>query len=348
MEDVRKKVIVDCKITAHASPRWKGAPSERQRILENETLGRKRADVVKLNIQNQLRAKLSDYNLDFRFDQSVASDDSLPSNTVLIGSVNRGQQDSIIAAGGNRSNNDEQYRRVDVAVRIARKVEEDIPTKIVHKYKQPTKTNIWNVSVASGVGLHLGAGVSVIFIELRNLYQKATGVAYATGVGIGLSSIGEAISQMTKKQILRAAASASFGPEASFSTNTEVGFNDFHGRRIRYSSGAIQLIVGYEWSYLSFSNMGDGAQSISVGGPSLSADAAASLSSGVGLLYLFDVPDDYVIQRYTGTELHTNVSEWVTSHQLPLYFGTGRSDLGPAAPQLAEFTNKINKDFRDQ
>jgi hypothetical protein len=348
MGTLQQTIVVDCMITAHASPRWKGATSERQRVANNEHLAAQRAEAVKHAITRQLGAKLVDFSLDFRFDQSMVDDDSVPSNTVLIGAVGRGQTDSIVAAKGDRSNDDERFRRVDVDLRIARRIDEDIPTDVVHRYDQPTKSRFWYVSASAGVGLHVGAGVNVVFIELRNLYQKATGVAYAAGVGVGLSGIGELISTMTKKQLLRAAVSASFGYEASFHTDREVGWGDFHGCRVRYTSAAIQIVAGWEWSYLSFSNMGSGAVSIPVGGGSIAADASLGASTGVGLLYLFDVPDDWVVQRYTATEWHTRTSRWLTNHSFTIRFPTGSADLTKAMTEIDQFTTKVSADFRSQ
>jgi len=348
MGHVHKKIVVNCMITAHASPRWRGARSDQQRVANNEQLALQRAEAVKKIIEQKLRNKLADYSLEFYFNQSVIDEEGLPDNSVMIGAIGRGQRDSIVAARGNRSNNDELYRRVDTEVRIARKIEEDIPTEVVHRYKQPTRSKFWYVSTSAGIGLHVGAGVNVIFVELRNLYQKATGIAYASGVGVGLSGIGHLISTMSKTELLRAAASASFGDEASFSTDREVGWSDFHGRRIRYTSASIQIVFGGEWSYLSFSNMGKGAQSIPVGGLSIAADASLSASTGVGLLYLFDVPADWVVQRYNATEWHTHTSRWITSHSLPIRFATGSSDLRQSMPIIDEFVGKISQDFRKQ
>jgi hypothetical protein len=348
MGDVYKKLVVNCMITAHASPRWRGARSEQQRVAKNEQLALQRAEAVKKVIEQKLRDKLIGYSLEFFFDQTVSDEDSLPNNSVVMGAISRGQRDSIVAANGDRSNDDELYRRVDIDVRIARKLNEEIPTEVVHRYKQPTKSRFWYVSASAGIGLHLGAGVNVIFIELRNNYQKAVGVAYASGVGVGLSGIGHLISTMSKTELLRAAASASFGDEASFSTDTEVGWGDFHGRRIRYTSASIQIVFGVEWSYLSFSNMGGGAQSIPVGGLSIAADATLSGSTGVGILYLFDVPDDWVVQRYTATEWHTYTSRWITSHSLPIRFATGSSDLNQSISIIDEFVWRMSRDFRNQ
>ena len=349
MADVYRKIIVDCMITAHASPRWKGARTEQQRVLQNELLARRRSEAVKKAIVEKLRAKLCDFSLEFVFDQSIVDDDSLPDGGVLVGAVSRGQNDSLIAAKGDRSNDDPLYRRVDIDVRIARKLDEAIPTEVVHAYKQATKSRFWYVSASAGIGLHVGPGVNVVFVELRDTYgRKATGIAYAAGAGVGVSGIGELISKMAKKDLLRAAVSASFGDEASFYTDKDVGWGDFHGRRIRYTSASIQIVAGYEWSYISFSNMGPGAQSIPVGGASLAADASASASIGVGLLYLFDVPNDWVIRRYTATEWHTHTSGWVTTHSLPLHFSTGSADLRSSMVELDRFTETVSRDFRDQ
>lgn len=349
MGDVHRKIVVDCRITAHASPRWKGARTEQQRVLENAMLAQRRMEAVKRVVVEKLRAKLCDVSLEFLFDQSIADDDSLPNHGVLVGAVNRGQVDSLAAARGDRSNDDSLYRRVDIAVRIARRLDEAVPTEVVHAYKQGTKSRFWYVSASAGIGLHALGGVNVVFVELRNTYgQKATGVAYAAGPGVGLSGIGTLISKVAKKELLRAAVSASFGDEASFRTDAEVGWGDFHGRKIRYTSASIQIVAGYEWSYISFAGMGGGAQSIPVGGPSIAADASASASTGVGLLYLFDVPNDWVVRRYTATEWHALTSDWITTHSLPIHFATGSADLRAAMPVLDRFADKVSTDFRAQ
>jgi hypothetical protein len=119
MGDMYKQIVVNCMITAHASPRWKGARSEQQRVANNEQLALQRAEAVKKIIEQKLRNKLQDYSLKFLFDQTVSDEDSLPDNSVVIGALGRGQRDSIVAAKGNRSSDDEFYRRVDIDVRIA-------------------------------------------------------------------------------------------------------------------------------------------------------------------------------------------------------------------------------------
>jgi hypothetical protein len=346
-----KKIVVDCKITAHASPRWKAAKTEMARVAENEILARRRAEAVRKIFEQKMRAKLSDYSIDFMYDQCLADEDSVANNTVLIGAESRGQRDSIAAAKGDRSNNNQAFRRVDMDVRIARKTEEEIPTRVVHRYKKPTKTQFWYVSVAVGIGLHAGAGVNIIFVQLRNLWdQKATGIAYAAGPGVGLSGVGELARKAFKngKELFRAAVSASFSDETSMVTDRDVGFDDFHGRRIRFTSATIQVVGGVNWSYITFSDMGDGAASVPVGGLSLAADAGVSLSTGVGLLFLIDVPPDWIVREMTTTEWNTYTSEWVTEHSMPVHFETGSADIMKANREIEEFTSKISRDFRQQ
>jgi hypothetical protein len=298
----------------------------------------------------KLQNKLCDYSLEFIFDQSVADDDSLPDGGVLVGSVSRGQTDSLVAAKGDRSNDDPIYRRVDINVRIARRLDEAIPTEVIHHYEKRTKSRDWYVSASAGIALHAIAGVTVLFIELRNTYgQKATGVAYAAGGGIGLSGIGHLISKMSKIQLMRAAASASFGDEASFRTNREVGFSDFHGTRVFYGSASIALVAGYELSSLSFVDMGWGAVNLPVGGVSLSAaDVSASLSGGLGLLSLFNVPSDYVVRSYKATQWHTLTSDWVTTHSLPVFFASGSADIRNVMTDVDRFADVVSRDFRDK
>lgn len=344
-----KKIVIECKITAHASPRWKGAKNDSGRIEENEALARRRAEAVKRSFEQKIRAKLADYSIEFIDDQCLADEDDLPDKAVLIGSESRGQRDTIIDAKGERSNNDWIFRRVDMAVRIARKTEEYIPTTVKHRYKHPTKTRIWHVSAAASISLHFTVGVSVVFVELRNMDgQKATGIAYAFGPGIGKSGSSELARHAfkNKKKLQRAAVNASFGEEIRIVTDRDVGFEDFHARRVRYTSASIQFIAGYEWSYLTFYGLGKGAASVPVGGPSIAADAGASANSGEGHLFLIDVPSDWIIREMTWTEWDAVESDWVTEHSASVYFETGSSDIATANGEIDEFAAKISRDFR--
>lgn len=347
MSDTDKTILVECDISAHASPRWRSAKTDQVRIQKNEKLARSRGQAVKSLFQQQLKTKLSKYKIDFKFDQEITDKDSLTSDTVVIGDISKGQRDSLVASGGNKSNDDQLYRRVDVEVRIKRTMYEIIPTTVVYKYQQPTKTEFWYASVAFAAGLHLVAGVNFLIVELRNMWnQKATGIAYAAGVGVGESGIGLAIAEMTKDKILRIAASASFSDETAFTTDKKYGFDDFHVRRIRYTAATAQAGITFEASYLSFSNMGDGAQSIPVGGVGIGPDAGLSLSTGVGLLFLTSVPDDWVILNSNETEWKsTGPSDWITKHNVSIFFESGSYDLVKYNSEIDTFTSAIVKDF---
>src|SRR5262249_30886568 len=49
-----RRLIMDCKITGHASPRWRGAPNDQERIRLNDVLARQRADAVAKYFQERL------------------------------------------------------------------------------------------------------------------------------------------------------------------------------------------------------------------------------------------------------------------------------------------------------
>ena len=339
--------MVDCQITAHASPRWKAARNEQDRIIKNEKLARERGQKVAAIVEQHLRNNLGEYALDFKFNQSLSHQDTMVPSTVSIGDISYGQTRSIVEAHGDRANDEARFRRVDISVRIAHKTDEFLPYEVIRKSNKSTKTKHWYVSVGGGIGLHVGAGVTLLFVDLRNEWnQKATGAAYAAGVGVGLSGIGEAVAAMTKEQLIRAAASASFSDETRFSTNKEVGFEDFHGRRIRYTSAGIQFVIGGELSYITFSGMGDGAESISVGGVSLAADAGLSLSTGVGLLGLFDVPSDWIVVERKTTKFQRHIAQWDTDLATSVYFPSGSSDANALIPHIGNFVAKVAEDFR--
>lgn len=147
LDPVSEHLLVDCQIIGHASPRWKTAKTEQQRIENNQVLALKRANAVQQYFETQLRKNLSKFSLKFRYNQTFANDDAVPSGTVVIGTQSRGQQDSIVATGGNKKSVDPNYQRVDLSIRIARKTTEIYPTKVKHVYNQYTKTKFWYVSV---------------------------------------------------------------------------------------------------------------------------------------------------------------------------------------------------------
>jgi hypothetical protein len=320
VNDITPRLIVDVQIVGQASPRWQGANSEAQRIENNQRLSEARARAVMLVVKRDLNKALASMRLKFQYNLSYADDSATPDNTVVIGTSGRGQSDAILAARRDRRNNDPQYRRVDVRIRIAQELQEFLPRRAVIAYDDPTDTEFWYVSVAAGITIAAVASVSLILVQLRNQRgQIATGQAVVGGGGFGAT--------LVPGFDVGLKAGASFGPETSFYTSNPVGFKAFDGVGVEYASMSAGLYFGYEVSRLTFYRLGPGAANISVGGPNLGAQLGGSLSFGNGVLWLNEVPPNYVISSYTQTDYDRYESSWLSEHRASLFFPTGSSEL---------------------
>ena len=127
------QLTVQCRIVGHASPRWKSASREAIRVGNNEVLSRQRAESVSKELEQDLATELGRYRLKFLKNVSYA-DDAQPSETAIFGTDAMGQRESLFQARGDQNNDDAQYRRVDVNVRIARSTQDQMPTKVVRRF----------------------------------------------------------------------------------------------------------------------------------------------------------------------------------------------------------------------
>jgi hypothetical protein len=324
------QLTVQCRIVGHASPRWKGASTESLRVANNEALSRRRADAVMEEFKPDLIKELGKYRLKFLENVSYA-DDNQPNETAVIGSEAMGQRDSLLSAGGNKRNDDAKYRRTDVTVRIARSTQDEIPTKVERRYERTTKSKFWYVSVGVAGSVEAVVGFGFMRIKLRNWKgDEASGSIATAGCGASLKY--------------------SFSPyswteEASFTTDKDVGFDDFHGTRVRYTNAGLVVGIGYSRSWLTFWGMGRDAASLQVGGWQTGAQASLDLSEGI--LILDTVPADYKIERYDETEWNAVRSDWITEQKLPLYFDNAQWALVPdQVNQIRALAAKVAKDIR--
>jgi hypothetical protein len=326
------KLTVQCDIVGHASPRWRGATSEASRTQNNEVLSKQRAEAFMKEFEAALTKELKNYQLRFLKDVSYA-EDSQPDQTAVIGAQARGQLDSLPLAGGDRSNDDPKFRRTDITCRIARSVQDEMPTKVTRRWDRPTKSKFWYVSVGVSASVEAVVGFTLLRLKLRNwMGDEAEGLVSAVGGGAGLKY---------------GLSPYSWSNEAPFSTPSEVGFDAFHGRRVRYTSAGLAVGVGYARSYLTFYGMGPDAASLYVGGWETGLEASAAISEG--LLVLDVVPGDYKIEQFDITEWNTVRSDWITQHELSVFFESGKSTLQPKAlSQAREFAAKLARDIRTQ
>jgi hypothetical protein len=328
---VGRRLILDCQITGHASPRWRGAPSEKDRVSKNDMLARQRSEAVAKYFEERLRKSLSSYKLQFRYNESFDDDSNIPNDTAVIGSLGRGQRDTIIEAKGNKQADDPKYRRTDLSVRVARVIQESMPVRVRKQWGHSTKTKWWRVGIGASASIDLGAGLTGLRVKITNMYdQEAAGVITAGGGGFGLKVTG----------------GVSWSDDTYFGTDHEVGFEDFHGVHVRYTSAGIGLGIGYSWSYLTFYGMGNGAASINVGGGFKGLDLSASLNAGK--LRLYSVPRDYIIEPMDVTEWESYTSEWTTNHSLQVFFPDGSADLAMGRADLDRFAAKVANDIQTQ
>src|SRR4051812_5438445 len=324
------RLTVQCQIVGQASPRWKGATSEAQRVQNNEVLSRQRAEAFMREFKPALTKELGKYRLKFLEDVSYAEDQQ-PDQTAVIGAEGRGQRDSLPLAGGDKKNDAEIFRRTDVIVRIARSTQDAMPTKVQQSYDRSTKSRFWYATVGVSGSVTAVAGFEFFRIKLRNNKgDEASGSVVAISGGIG--------------------AKYSYSPyswteEASFSTNREVGFGDFHGTRVRYTNAGLVIGVGYSRAWLTFYGMGQDTASLQVGGWQTGVQVSADFSEG--LLILDTVPSDHAIERYDETQWQNIRSDWITQQKLSVFFETGKATLLPArAGEIRSFAAKVATDIR--
>jgi hypothetical protein len=324
------QLTVQCRIVGHASPRWKSASREAIRVGNNEVLSRQRADSVSKELEQDLATELGRYRLKFLKNVSYA-DDAQPSETAIFGTDAMGQRESLFQARGDQNNDDAQYRRVDVNVRIARSTQDQMPTKVVRQFERSTKSRFWYVSVGVSASVTAVAGFEFFRVKLRNWKgDEGSGSVVAVSGGLGLKY---------------SASPYSWTEEASFSTPNEVGFDDFHGTRVRYTSAGLMVGVGYARSYITFYGMGRDAASLHVGGWGTGVQLSADLAEG--LLVLDTVPGDYTIERFDSTEWNEVRSDWITEQKLSVYFGDAQWSISPEQTnRLRAFALKVATDIR--
>lgn len=325
------QLTVKCSIVGQASPRWRGSGSDALRVQLNEKLGQQRADSFLQQFESDLTRALGKYKL--KFIKNVEYQDDLqPDQSAVIGTESVGQRETFRLSGNNRTNDDAQFRRVDVVVRIARSNQEMIPTKVINRYTRPTKSKFWYASVGVSASVEAGVGFNFMRVKIRNnMGDEASGSVATVSGGFGLKY--------------------SFSPydwtnEASFFVSGGAGFEDFHGCLVRFSNASVVVGFGYALSYLTFYGMGPDAKSLDVGGwqtgLSLSLD-----TSPFGMLILDTVPPQYKIEHIDSTEWNEVRSDWRTEQRVSSYFATERWQLDPAQlAQIREFADRVAADVR--
>ncbi|HET9979416.1 MAG TPA: DUF4157 domain-containing protein [Ktedonobacterales bacterium] len=297
-------------IIAHASPRWRAAQNAADADRRNLDLSKERAEAVRGAVETLLARY---YPAGVSVDVDVVVDEE--EGTVGVMTEARGSKDTLKEAGGNRSDNAQQRRRVDVIVDTSKVIEGGAMASRP-PLKTPTASKFWHVSVDMTAGGAFGLAGSLIVLTLTNdrSGQTMTGKVWAGGGG-PKASIGTGASV--------------WSDPSGFYTDDEVDFQDFEGVWVRYTTIGASLFIGYSASYISFmGGFGSGAHSIYVGGASVGTVGVGG-SVVAGPLSL-DTPYPPTMLPIKGTDTTAIPYERDErgEYKHTVYFATGSANLG--------------------
>ena len=259
------------RVIAHASPRWRGATDAKNADQLNLELSKKRADEVGREVETLL-AKL----LPTGSSVSVQTSADLQEDTVGVEEEAHGSQDTLQEAQGNRADNAQKRRRVDVYV-SSNQVVTGSGGASRPLLRRPTASKFWHVSVDLTEGGSVGAAGYLLAMTLTNdnTGEMMQGKVWSAGGG-PKASIG---------------ASYSLSDSTGFMTAEPMDFEDFEGELVTYESAGISFFLGYSWSYLTFRGLHTAPKDINVGGSSAgTVGVGGSVTSGA---FHFDMAPAY-------------------------------------------------------
>jgi len=188
------------RIAGYASPRWRGAKSATEADRLNFQLSAKRAELARALVERELRARLG---ANIKIEYAVSQMDAQSPQGIEIGSYGAGSVDALAAVGGNRKDNSEMYRKVEVMIE---KITTTYTTGGVSLPPQrlPGKTDSWALGVTKLRMLAAGPAFGSIEIALRNrLTDKqmfATADLYGAGIGGGVARAGASLKKTGRKR----------------------------------------------------------------------------------------------------------------------------------------------------
>jgi hypothetical protein len=244
------------RIIGYASPRWRGAKSATEADRLNFQLSSKRAEAVRAIVEKELRAKLGN---NIKIDYAVSQMEPHSPQGIEIGSYGAGSVDALAAARGNRKDNSEIHRKVEVMIE---KITTTYTTGGVSLPPQrlPGQTDSWALGVTKLRMLAAGAALGSVEIVLRNrLTNKqmfATANLYGGGIGGGTAKAGSSLKKQfanAMKNNLTQAVSDFIGRgEVFFTTKNKMGFDDFDGEFIRIGKATAALGIKAVYAYATF------------------------------------------------------------------------------------------------
>ena len=325
--DRPRRTRVKVAVTAHASPRWSGARSDRQADTLNLKLSHQRENAVRDRVEQLLREALPDQQLLFERVQLPAADDD-PFDiraAVDVESSAVGSQQTLAEAGkAGRRANDPSMRRVDLSIDLSSAIDTIQDTRIHEKRRVSGATRKWAIKMGMAMQAEEGVGGGVFNFMLKNLKTSQEVEGWAE---FGLGGVGASVPIPT----------IDMGDYESFTTKADATFSDFDYKRFTIGSfGFNALLFGYEWSSMSILGLpGGDVHDIDIGG-FVMGGAGVDLGSGkFGMMWLKSTPDTYVAD-VVRDQRKAYTSRMTESNRLRVLFETGEATISPGQDAILQ------------
>ena len=322
------------RVVGHASVRWLGAKSHAEAGRLNDALSKRRAESVRVDVERVLRREIPAL-------QILPGTDGVMPNGVEVGSYGVGSREPVLNPAPARVSpheNNPVNRSVVVFIELVTTTYGEAPVSLPPR-RISARTRFWYGQVESLTGGAVGVAGYFLRLRLRNSLSDKSVVyrGYIFGGGVGISTklkksddkdqvVGSGDTDPIGGNFSRSNPTASVGPEFSFYTDKDMGFDDFQGQVVRLDAAKAALLVKASTQYITFIGLGSGAamcnyaHSFGVGWPSLNACVASGAISREGAN-----PGDW-FEVEDSAKVPTTLQD-STNDGLILSFPTGKSEV---------------------
>jgi len=301
-------------IVGHASTRWRGAKTAAQASRLNELLSIKRADNIRSVVEQILKREIPGVTIS----GGSSSAPGVALTGVQVGSYGVGSREPVVkSAVTDPKENNPSNRSV---VLLLEQVTTNYFSAPVSRapLRVAARTKFWYGKVMNLNGAGLAVYGYFLRLAIRNpLSDKVVNYSgYLLGGGAS-----------SKPFSLGRTKPGSVGDEFSFSTDQEMGFDDFDGQIVRMERVVGSLGIKASVGYLTFTSLGKGAsllafqKSFGLGAPHLEGAVAS------GALHMEDKnPGDW-FEVDGGTDSVPFTTDKTQNDGLILTFPTGKAGL---------------------
>jgi hypothetical protein len=239
-------------VVGQASPRWRAAGNTREADHLNETLSNERAEAARLVVEQLLRQQLPGVKIEPGVSRPAGQHGDAE---IELGSYAVGSRDALVRTGGYRQSNDAIDRSVKISIELIT-THYGQSGRSLPPGKIPAYTKFWYLRVTRLTVDPVGVAFGEVDLTLRNSLSDKTMKAHAFlyGGGVNLSPKSKYVDGGTNLDQLKNSflfhrlgqryKDIKGREEVSFSTNKEMGFDDFNNQLVRVGMAAAYLVGG--------------------------------------------------------------------------------------------------------